>query len=99
MNIYNHTNREIDDGVLHLISEIASKRYSEEKVTVDIQFTILYMTMLAEENKKYTKLGKRIKRLGVHVLLFENKTSNEAADFLRGIPWREIDKMCRKRGF
>ena len=62
VNIYNHTNKEIDDGVLQLISGIASNRYSEEKVTVDIQFTILYMTMLAEENKKYTKLGKRIKR-------------------------------------
>ena len=99
VNIYNQTSKVIDDGVLHQISEIARDRYSEEKVDVDIQFTILYMTMLAEENKKYTKLGKRIKRLGVHVLLFENKTSNEAADFLRGIPWREIDKMCRERGF
>ena len=99
VNIYNRTNKVIDDGVLHLISDIASNRYRDEKVTVDIQFTILYMTMLADENKKYTKLGKRIQRLGVHVLLFENKSSEEAADFLRGIPWREIDKMCRERGF
>lgn len=33
-------------------------------------FSILYATMIAEENKKFTKLGKRIKHLGVFLLLF-----------------------------
>lgn len=62
-------------------------------------FTILYMAMIAEEKKEHTKLGKRIKRLGVHKLLIEGVPVNEAANFMRGMGWREIDKMCSKFGF
>ena len=62
-------------------------------------FTILYMAMIAEEKKEHTKLGKRIKRLGVHKLLVERVPVSEAANFMRGMGWREIDRMCREYGF
>ena len=57
------------------------------------------MGMLAEENKAFTRLGKRIKRLGMHKLLIENETVADAANFMRGMGWRQIDAMCKERGF
>lgn len=99
VNIFDQTNKNIDPNVLDMITEIARQRYCEDSLEVDIQFTIIYMTMIAEENKERTKLGKRIKRLGVYSALFENKTSEDASNFLRGMCWREIDILCKDRGF
>ena len=62
-------------------------------------FSILYLAMISEENKKNTKLGKRIKRLGIYSLLKENKSVEESATFMKKMKWREIDKMCIERGF
>ena len=55
--------------------------------------------MIAEENKAFTKLGKRIKRLGVYTLLIEKKPLKYSTNFMRGKRWREIDKLCKERGF
>ena len=76
-----------------------SASYGDNALAVDVVFTILYMAMIAEERKAYTKLGKRIKRLGIHALLIENVPVNSAANFMRGMGWREIDNLCRQRGF
>lgn len=57
------------------------------------------MAMISEEQKEHTKLGKRIKRLGIHKLLIEGIPVNKAANFMRGMKWREIDKICLKLGF
>lgn len=57
------------------------------------------MGMIAENRKVNTRLGKRIKRLGVHEILIDNLTVNYAANNTRGIEWEEIDIMCKKRGF
>jgi len=62
-------------------------------------FSILYMGMISEEHKKGTRLGKRIKRLGIHFLLIKNASPEYCANFMRGKPWREIDKICRECGF
>lgn len=96
--VYNHTNRSVEKTVLDEISEIAS-RYGHDALEVDVIFSILYMAMIAEERKKNTRLGKRIKRLGIYVLLVENRTVSEAANFMRGMGWRDIDVLCRERGF
>ena len=57
------------------------------------------MAMIAEENKANTKLGKKIKRLGVHQILIENITPNISANYSKGMKWREIEKECKERGF
>ncbi len=80
------------------IDEI-SESYGEIALEFSKIFTILYMGMLAEENKEGTRLGKRIKRLGVHKLLLEGQTVNESANFMRGMNWRQIDALCKERGF
>ena len=79
--------------------ETLSKSYGQYKFNAEGIFTILYAAMIAEENKEHSILGKRIKRLGVHMLLIDKESVDYAANFMRGVGWKELDKMCKERGF
>lgn len=96
--VYNLTGKEVEQAALAEISRISAS-YGRDALDVDIIFSILYMAMIAEERKKYTRLGKRIKRLGIYKLLIEKRSVYEAANFMRGMGWRDIDALCRERGF
>ena len=98
LKLYSVTGDRLKQNILDGITRLTSGygRYSPE---LDQIFTILYMGMVAEENKKGTKLGKRIKRLGMHELLVNNESPEYAASFMRGMGWRNIDLMCRQNGF
>ena len=96
--VYNLTGKEVEQPALAEISRISAS-YGRYALDVDIIFSILYMAMIAEERKKYTRLGKRIKRLGIYKLLIEKRSVYEAANFMRGMGWRDIDALCRERGF
>lgn len=62
-------------------------------------WTILYMGMIAEENKANKILGKRLKRLGVYQVLIEGLSPEEAANFSRGRSTLELAPHCNERGF
>lgn len=96
--IYNNTHKEIESQTVDLISAIASQ-YEDSKLEVKKVFSELYMTMISEENKKNTRLGKRIKRLGVYALLLEGKNEQKAANFMRHRTAEEISQMCSEKGF
>ena len=96
--VYELTGKQILDSSLSSISAI-SVTYQEDALCVDIIFSILYMAMIAEELKQNTRLGKRIKRLGIYMLLLEQKSVYEAANFMRGMGWRDIAALCDERGF
>ena len=96
--IYDMTGTDFDGEVMDRISALA-KGYKNSSLQVDTVFSILYMAMIAEENKANTRLGKRIKRLGIHKLLMEDDSVQNAANFMRGMKWPEIDRLCKKRGF
>lgn len=96
--IYENTGKEVAQEVLKLITTI-SLGYPGKQLEFEKIFTIMYMGMIAEEQKAFTRLGKRIKRLGVFKLLKENVGVAAAANFMRGMRWQEIDKLCRERGF
>ena len=98
VSVYNLVGKEVDNNDLNEITNIASA-YGSDALELDKIFSILYMAMIAEERKAFTKLGKRIKRLGVHKLLIEGETVQQAANFMRGMGWRDIDALCRERGF
>lgn len=98
VNIYNNTGKVVNATVLNLIDGLANS-YGQDSLRVNKLFTTLYMAMIAEENYPNTRLGRRIKRLGVYELLFSNREITDAADFMRDMGWREIDKLCRQRGF
>lgn len=96
--VYNLTGKQVSESSLALITEITAS-YGSYALNVDVIFSILYMAMIAEEQKKNTRLGKRIKRLGIFMLLKENRSVNEAANFMRGMGWRDIAALCEARGF
>ena len=96
--VYEMTGKIIDNNVLSAITRL-SVEYAEDATALDVILSILYMAMIAEEQKKNTRLGQRIKRLGIHVLLIEDREVRNAANFMRGMGWRDIDRLCRERGF
>jgi len=96
--IYEITNTETSPRVLEFITEIASS-YGDDSVEMDILYTILYLGMVAEENKTNTRLGKRIKRLGMHQILIDNVDALTAANFSRGMRWQQISTECENKGF
>ena len=96
--IYGLTGKQVEEHSLAAISEIAAS-YGNDTLEADVIFSILYMAMIAEEQKKFTQLGKRIKRLGIHKLLIEDCSVNESANFMRGMGWRDIATLCEERGF
>lgn len=98
--LYNLTSRDIDkrEMAFSLISKLSAK-YEKDSLDMEIWLCVIYLAMVAEENKEGTKLGKRIKRLGIHRVLLENISPTVAANETRGKPWREIDTECKKRGF
>ncbi len=98
MRVYDLTGKQVDPQSLKVISQIAAS-YGNDVLEIDVIFSILYMAMIAEEQKEHTRLGKRIKRLGIYTLLFENRSVSDAANFMRGMSWRDIAKLCEERGF
>ncbi len=98
-NIYNKTSSQVEKSVLDMITELSFIYDKDNSVRFDIWMTILYMAMVAEENKKNTVLRKRIKRLGLHQVLFENLSVTEAANFSKGKKVFDLNKLCLERGF
>ena len=96
--IYDMTEKEINRDVLDNICWLAGS-YGKNSLRVDTVFSILYMAMVAEERKAGTRLGKRIKRLGVHQLLMEHKSPYDSANFTRGMDWKEIAGLCEEHSF
>lgn len=83
--------------VVQMIKEM-SWNYKDE-FEASVIFTILYMGMIAEENKDGAVLKKRIKRLGMYQLLIEGLSAHEAAHFSRGKTTFELAPYCNERGF
>jgi hypothetical protein len=67
--------------------------------TLELIYSILYMGMIAEENKENAILGKRIKRLGMYQTLIEGVPAEVSANFSRGMKWKDLDRECVSRGF
>ena len=96
--IYHRTTKQVSPHVLEMIYHMA-KAYGDDDLEVDILLSILYASMIAEENKRRARLRKRVKRLGVHQVLFEDLAPEEAATFSKDKSWEVIDLECTVRNF
>jgi len=96
--IFHATTKALDPELIMQISAI-SQDYALHALRADIVFSLLYAGMLAEENKAFAPLGKRIKRLGVHQVILEEMPPHEAATFSIGRSWHTLAKLCESRGF
>lgn len=83
--------------VIQLIKEISWNHRDDFEACV--VWTILYMGMIAEENKDGAILKKRIKRLGMHQVLIDNIPPTAAANFSRGKAVGDLTLECHRRGF
>ena len=99
--IYEHTGKSIEDKVLNIIDSIVSESNldEKEKKLYEGYLVVIYMAMIAEENKANTKLGKRIKRLGMHNLLIEGMSPETSANISKGKKWKELDSKMQARDF
>ena len=96
--IYNRTDKNIDSKVFSLILAL-SRFYNEDADEMEQWFNVLYAGMIAEENKDGAILKKRIKRLGIHQVLMDGISPQEAAVFSKGKKWRELDEIMKEKGF
>lgn len=96
--IYKKTNKHLSEEVLGDITKIA-EGYGSDALEVDIWLTVIYAGMVAEENKKYAVLKKRIKRLGLYQVLFDELSPEQAANFSKGKKWPELNLLMEARGF
>jgi hypothetical protein len=96
--IYALTTESLDPHVSQVIASEATK-YGKHVEEAEVWFAVIYGGMVAEENKAYAKLKKRIKHLGLHQVLMQNFSVSDAANWSRGKPWREIDAECKRFGF
>ncbi len=97
--VFMATGKAIDPVVSERISELAGSYPAPLRTDLEVLLATLYAAMIAEENRAHAPLGKRIKRLGVHQVLVEGMPVEEAANFSRGKPWRELEQICVARGF
>jgi len=96
--VYKQVGKSVDNSVFDTIADAAVK-YRTDSLKVEKLLSILYMTTISEENKKNARLGKRIKRLGIHKLLIDGVSPEEAAYSMNGMGFAELDKLCKKREF
>lgn len=94
----NDRNQEPEEDVLNEITYL-SQKYGKYTLQVDKYFSFLYAAMFSEERKKNTKLGKRIKLLGVHMTLCGEYNMLKKMRYFEKVPYEKLDEMCRIRGF
>jgi len=97
--LYDKTGKNVDETAWEYINDIILKFDESDRLEINKLFSIIYMAMISEENKENTRLGKRIKRLGIYKLLIEQKDVTTAANFMRGMSWRDINILCSLYGF
>jgi endo-1,4-beta-mannosidase len=96
--IYNRTSKNVVPKVFDLILAL-SRFYETTSTDFELCFNILYAGMIAEENKENAILKKRIKRLGIHQVLIDGISPEEAAVFSKGKKWKELDEIMKQKGF
>ena len=77
------------------VCKIADAHFEED--TLKLWMT-LYMTMVAEENKANTKLGKTIKNLAVYKILMLGEDIHKVAYSMWGKGWMILDDEMKKYG-
>ncbi len=93
--IYFSVNEQVDIDEMMSKCKIVSKHYTEDTLK---WWIVLYMTMVAEENKENKILGKRIKHLGIYNILFDEYSIDYITTYMKGKRWWELDKLMKERG-
>lgn len=98
LRIYDQTTSSLSTGTIELIEKLA-ERYQNDEEEIKKWLLVIYAGMVAEENKTNTRLGKRIKRLGMYQLLILNRSALHASNYSRNRKWWELDDVMKSYGF
>lgn len=96
--VYENTGADVNNKTLSYISRFCEK-YHDDYDKAEYAFCLLYMSMVSEMNKEYSRLGKRVKGLGIHQLLFQKMKIHDIANFTKGKKWFEVAAACEQYGF
>ena len=96
--VYDATTGTMTDTIHTMIDGLCVK-YGDDGLSTNKVLTTLYATMVAEEMKAFAVLKKRIKRLGLYQVLFEDMAVEDAAVFSKGKKVAELAPLCKARGF
>lgn len=101
LKVYENTNKSIEDTTLAIIKEIVdhSGLKGLDRKGYEGYLVVIYLAMIAEENKANTRLGKRIKRLGMHNLFIDNMSAEKAANASKHRKWWDLDQEMTLNGF
>lgn len=80
------------------ISTVVLPHHAKDKSQIRYYYALI-AAMIAEENKEIHIVGKRVKLLGLHQVLLQDMHPKIAAKWSVGMPWKDIDKECKKWGF
>lgn len=98
--IYNKTDAIIRDEVIDEIrDEIVLEYDRSERNEFALWYIVIYMGMVAKENKRNAVLQKRIKRLGMYQILFNGMSARKAANYSKGRRVGELGPLCKQNGF
>lgn len=98
VDIYDKTSKSYNSEIIDTIIN-QSKQFGNDSVTYRNCMAMIYLGMIAEENKKNAILKKRIKRLGMHQIFIEGTTVDYAANFSRKKDYQTLSEIMTKRGF
>lgn len=90
-NVYVGVDKEVPNRIIREIDE----HYPEQ---TQQWWGLFFMTMLAEEHKENTILGKRIKHLGVYNLLIDEYSIQYIVTYMRDMYWMDLDDLMYERG-
>ena len=88
--IFDLTTEAIDRQTLDVIKQISLSFAEDIRLDVQKNFVVIYAGMIAEENKANAILKKKIKRIGFYQSVVLKMPADEAANFSKGKPWREL---------
>lgn len=95
LRVYDVSVFDYDDSIAYNVIQEVDKHYHKP---TEQWWSLFYKTMVAEERKENTILGKRIKRLGVYNVLFDNYSAKYTARYMRGMDWQDLDDLMYQRG-
>ncbi len=98
LKIYKNTDKNIDPTILKIIDERVTTYKPEHQKIIEQWWAVIYAGMIAEENKQFAILKKRIKHLGIYQVLKLGYSSDKAANFSKGKKWRELDAIMKPLG-
>lgn len=81
-----------------MIDEIVNSSNTENKIIIEHWFIVIHAGIIAEENKDFTVLKKRVIRLGMPQVLKFGMSASESAKFSYGKKWRELDAIMDSLG-